>query len=204
LPADPSTLAAPKLAAPALAPSRPALAINNSGPVAAPLRVPSSARRVDPFARRFPPAGAPSIADRRVIDSRPSIAPSAPPEVLPQPGGRGRFVTVQLGDSLWKISRQTLGRGSSWLELLAANPAIVDPTHLAPGTRLAVPARQTLRKTASTRLAVQHGDTLSAIALTHYGRASLWRCVAQANPGLDDAARIYPGQALLLPAACNP
>src|SRR5690606_37691488 len=47
---------------------------------------------------------------------------------------------------------------------------------------------------------VQSGDTLSAIAQRHYGKASRWREIFEANRDqIDDPDLIRPGQVLLLP-----
>jgi nucleoid-associated protein YgaU len=68
-----------------------------------------------------------------------------------------------------------------------------------------VPAQTSTLKTvkAETKIAVQKGDTLSAIARANYGRAAAWRCIAQANPEIADANRIYEGEQLLLPFECK-
>jgi nucleoid-associated protein YgaU len=48
---------------------------------------------------------------------------------------------------------------------------------------------------------VQKGDTLSAIAQHHYGKASRWHAIFDANRDqLDDPDLIKPGQVLKLPA----
>jgi nucleoid-associated protein YgaU len=48
---------------------------------------------------------------------------------------------------------------------------------------------------------VQKGDTLSAIAQQHYGKASHWHAIFQANRDqLADPDLIQPGQVLRLPA----
>jgi nucleoid-associated protein YgaU len=114
-------------------------------------------------------------------------------------------LTVQRGDSLWKLAQQLLGRGSRWQELLAANPGIVDPKRLEAGTQIVVPTETgTLKITKSdSKVAVQKGETLSAIARANYGRAAAWRCIAHANPQIADANRIYEGQQLLLPFKCE-
>jgi nucleoid-associated protein YgaU len=111
-------------------------------------------------------------------------------------------VTVRPGDSLWKLAQQSLGRGSRWQELLAANPGIVDPTRIAAGTEVVVPAKLTTLKS-DVRVTVKKGDTLSRIAQFTYGRAAAWRCIAQANPEIADVNRIYAGQRLVLPFACQ-
>jgi nucleoid-associated protein YgaU len=47
---------------------------------------------------------------------------------------------------------------------------------------------------------VRRGDTLSAIAATHYGNASLYPRIVRANPTqIDDPDRIFPGQVLRVP-----
>lgn len=47
---------------------------------------------------------------------------------------------------------------------------------------------------------VQKGDTLSAIAQHHYGKASHWHAIFEANrEQLDDPDLIRPGQVLKLP-----
>ena len=49
---------------------------------------------------------------------------------------------------------------------------------------------------------VQKGDTLSHIAQKHYGKASAWPRIFEANRDqLDDPDRIKPGQVLRIPAA---
>ena len=114
-------------------------------------------------------------------------------------------VTVQPGDSLWKLAQQTLGRGSRWHELLAANPGIADPTHLAAGTKIVVPNKtSTLQSGKSdTKISVEKGDTLTKIAQSQYRKAAAWRCIVQANPEITDPNRIYEGQQLLLPFNCK-
>ena len=47
---------------------------------------------------------------------------------------------------------------------------------------------------------VKKGDTLSAIAKAHYGAASKYMVIFDANkPMLKDPDKIYPGQALRIP-----
>ena len=48
---------------------------------------------------------------------------------------------------------------------------------------------------------VAKGDTLSHIAKAHYGKASKWKAIFDANRDqLDDPDRIQPGQVLKIPA----
>lgn len=53
---------------------------------------------------------------------------------------------------------------------------------------------------ASATYTVQKGDTLSAIAQHHYGKASHWHAIFEANRDqIDDPDLIRPGQVLKLP-----
>jgi nucleoid-associated protein YgaU len=53
----------------------------------------------------------------------------------------------------------------------------------------------------ATTYTVQKGDTLSAIAQHHYGKASKWHAIFEANRDqLDDPDLIRPGQVLKLPS----
>ena len=138
--------------------------------------------------------------------SQPNVAtPVAPPSPLATSASPAHTLTVQPGDSLWKLAQQTLGRGSRWHELLAANPGIVDPTHLAAGTKIVVPNETSVLQSrkADTRIAVERGDTLTKIAQSQYRRATVWRCIVQANPEITDPNRIYEGHQLLLPFNCK-
>lgn len=55
---------------------------------------------------------------------------------------------------------------------------------------------------AATLYTVQKGDTLSAIAKKHYGDASKYNAIFEANkPMLSHPDKIYPGQVLRIPAA---
>ena len=48
---------------------------------------------------------------------------------------------------------------------------------------------------------VARGDTLSHIAKEHYGKASKWHAIFEANRDqIDDPDRIFPGQVLKIPA----
>jgi nucleoid-associated protein YgaU len=220
-------------ARPAFSPGRPNPAPARRNAVVPPsLSSPAPLRRVDPFARRLaPPAPAsvariaPAMAQPKVAAPvapvvkphaiAPAIAPStsaprasAPASIAPplatvaKPSLLPHTVTVRPGDSLWKLAQQNLGRGSRWQELLAANPGIVDPMRIAAGTEIVVPAKLTTLKS-DVRVTVKEGDTLSRIAQFTYGRAAAWRCIAHGNPEIADVNRIYKGQQLLLPFACQ-
>jgi nucleoid-associated protein YgaU len=48
---------------------------------------------------------------------------------------------------------------------------------------------------------VERGDTLSHIAKAHYGKASKWHAIFEANRDqIDDPDKIFPGQVLKIPA----
>jgi nucleoid-associated protein YgaU len=49
---------------------------------------------------------------------------------------------------------------------------------------------------------IQRGDTLSAIAQRHYGKASEWPKIHEANRDvIKDPDKIYPGQKIIIPDA---
>jgi nucleoid-associated protein YgaU len=203
-----ANVAAPRLGSPKFAPVPAAPVTHPSVPRVAPapeVRQPNLSKGITApklASREFePPKFAPTPAAPTGV--APEIAPLTAVGITPP---AVHTVTVQPGDSLWKLAQQNLGRGSRWQELLAANPSVVDPTHLAAGTQIVVPTETpTLKHVKSdTKIAVQKGDTLSAIARANYGRAEAWRCIAQANPQIVDANRIYEGQQLLLPFKCKP
>lgn len=59
---------------------------------------------------------------------------------------------------------------------------------------------QVIPKSQATFYTVKSGDTLSAIAKTHYGNAMKYPVIFEANrPMLKDPDRIYPGQVLRIP-----
>jgi nucleoid-associated protein YgaU len=159
---------------------------------------------------RFSPLPAETSPAPAVIAPSPNpqpnvAAPIAPSSSLMTSSSPLHTLTVHPGDSLWKLAQQTLGRGSRWHELLAANPGIADPTHLAAGTKIVVPNESSTLKSrkSDTTITIEKGDTLTKIAQSQYRRATAWRCIVQANPEITDPNRIYEGQQLLLPFNCK-
>jgi nucleoid-associated protein YgaU len=49
-------------------------------------------------------------------------------------------ITIQSGDSLWKIAASRLGSGAAWTCLAHANPQLQNVNHLRPGQILSIPA----------------------------------------------------------------
>ncbi len=157
------------------------------------------------------PVNGASVSFAPVVAARPVV--SAPPRTGVDSGATlaTGSVTVQAGDSLWKLSRRYSGSGARWPEWLRGNPGLSDPRSLKVGAVLVVPLREggsppgsssALRAVTRT-VVVRSGDSLWKISAVRYGDGARWPCVARANTGLRDAAIIFPGQKLLLPAACS-
>jgi nucleoid-associated protein YgaU len=70
-----------------------------------------------------------------------AAAPAAPPVAKgPGKGGRGYYVKVRRGDSLWKLAKRHYGDGRKWTRILKANRKRVgDPDLIRPGRRLYLP-----------------------------------------------------------------
>jgi len=193
----------------AVAPAKPAAPAPDFSvmPSPAPAVRLSPAQPVAPVVRPTPskpslpgaPPSQPSAPVTRVAPPQ----PTAPARTAPAGPSKLNVLTVLPGDSLWKLAEKNLGDGLRWHDLLAANPAIVDPNHIVAGSRIFLPSIASRFRTA-TRILVQKGDTLSEIARTHFGHASYWACIAHANPDIHDANLIYEGQSLVLPASCTP
>ena len=126
-----------------------------------------------------------------------------------QPVATQHTISVKPGDSLWKVAQENLGRGNRWHELLAVNPSIVDPSRIRAGANLVIPAASSPSEAheggsnAGNTIKVRKGDTLWTLAKSNLGRSSAWTCLAAANPSLRDPNRIYTGQSLILPGACE-
>ncbi len=203
--ADAPTLASPK---PPVMPLRPPVSIP-APPRFAPYQ-PHVKR--SPFERPRVFVAPPSIPLSRPPAAR--IAPPQPAAPAPVPpvapvvpvtsnlAAKLNVVIVRPGDSLWKIAEQNLGKGTRWQELLSVNPAIGDANQIKAGSQIFLPAVSSAR--IATKITVKKGNTLTSIAQAHFGHASEWSCIAQANPAIRDVNLIFEGQVLLVPAACKP
>jgi LysM repeat protein len=145
------------------------------------------------------------------VASAPTIRPAQPqPALQPTTSSAQNVVTVQSGDSLWKLAQKTFGRGNRYPELLAINPSVVNPDQIRAGAQLNLPAVVTSpispvidSNSAAFTIKVRKGDTLWNLAKSNLGRSSAWTCLAAANPSISDANRIYEGQNLFFPRACS-
>ncbi|MEO1129250.1 MAG: LysM peptidoglycan-binding domain-containing protein [Planctomycetota bacterium] len=122
-----------------------------------------------------------------------------------------RTYVSQQGDTFESIARKFFGSRNYWGVVANANPN-VDPNRLGPGTTLSIPVdprnvqgipadgqeEPPLPEPDMTKYIVARGDTLSEISKALYGRASLWRRIVDANPGLDPE-RLRPGMVLKIP-----
>ena len=141
-----------------------------------------------------------------------SLAPSssrafktkrAPPgEAIPsaQLSG-GRFIRTKAGDTLWKLAHKYLGDGKRWLVLVAHNPQLTDPRRVQIGTWVHLPGEApNLLKIRLVR--VNRGDSLWKLAKAQLSNGNAWKCIAGANPLIQDANLLFPGQELVIPGNC--
>jgi LysM repeat protein len=170
----------------------------------------------------FPALG--PVAPLSVAPAKPA-APANPVGSAPAEGIRPRQVApassatsvrIQAGDSLWKLARRNLGRGTLWTQILNANPSVGNPNYLHVGDTLVLPApvakpagsaglsnAAKSRGSVAATIEIRKGDTLWSLAKVHLGQASNWSCLAAANPSIRDADHIYAGQRLVLPPSCG-
>jgi len=153
-------------------------------------------------------ASAPTHAATPTEGARVSIAQGAE-KIAGSTGFR-----VQSGDTLWVLARKYLGHGKDWLLLAAHNPQVTDPTHLQVGTWLRLPEAESVARNSEARnvqitdgqpterVRVAGGDSLWSLSQAHLGDGRAWSCVAQANPELQNANVIFPGQVLTIPGSC--
>jgi len=119
--------------------------------------------------------------------------------------------TVEKGESLWKILQRrqplTSARFAEKLrEFRRANPEVSDPSRLAPGQKILVPAggrQRIVEEGRAVAYEVKRGDSLSAILASRDVPRSEWRkyfdAVREINPSVRDVDLIYANSTLLLP-----
>jgi nucleoid-associated protein YgaU len=159
---------------------------------------------IQPMQPPAPPNSAQPVA------SVSTIRPVRPqPTLHPSTISAQNVVTVQPGDSLWKLAQKALGHSNRWTELLAVNPGITDPNQIRAGAQLNLPVvvatlhpTRNAGDTTAPAIKVRKGDTLWHLAKSNLGRSSYWACIAAANPSISDPNRIYEGQNLILPPIC--
>lgn len=114
-------------------------------------------------------------------------------------------VTVDRGDSLWRLAEIYYGDGMEWHKIAAANASLVGDhgQHLLePGWQLTIPdvAHQQRDAQPGETYEVRQGDNLSTIAESAYGDAGQWRQIFDANHDqIHDPDEINVGQDLTLP-----
>jgi len=157
-PHAPAAHPAPPAAAPnLLLPSKPLPALPSPAPRAAPIapavnNLNANKVRIQPgdslwkLARRHLGSGSrwnellasnPTISDPNHI--QPGILLIVPTTEL-RPRAQPSSVTIQSGDSLWKIAASRLGSGAAWPCIVQANPQLRDASRLRPGQLLNLPA----------------------------------------------------------------
>ena len=160
-------------------------------------------------------------AQQPVLADEPSSIEEAMSRVIPP---EFESYVVQYGDNAHSISRKFYGTTAHWQSILKAN-ALADPTRFREGQTIRIPldpeniqgipvdetgepieadAETTDDETdapETTEYVVSKGDTLSGIAKSIYGRASLWRRIRDANRETinADGTNIRPGMVLTIP-----
>ncbi len=125
----------------------------------------------------------------------------------------GSRVQVQRGDTLWELAKEYIGRGEDWPLLAAKNPQVTEPARLQVGTWLRVPEKAAntqstghptwpAERQSSRHVRVERGDSLWKLTEAQFGDGRVWGCVAQANPQLQNASLIFPGEILTIPKSC--
>lgn len=117
--------------------------------------------------------------------------------------------TVQKGDSLWNIAKNSLGDGTKWQEIYKLNQNSIgqNPDLIYPGTEIQLPGASPEiangGTTSMTNYTVKPGDNLWDISEEVLGKGSRWGELYQANQDLIGAnpRLIHPGQNLSIPSA---
>lgn len=111
-----------------------------------------------------------------------------------QPAEIARTYTVQPGDTLAEIAARF---NTTVNALVRANPEIEDPSRIFPGQELVIPGSLVIVPDTGRRIyVVERGDTLGEIAV-RFG--TTLDDIREANPEIEDASRIFPGQRITIP-----
>jgi len=160
----------------------------------------------------------PVIGEPDLDRQAPTTLEEAMARVIPPEFGTYK---VAYGDNAHTISRKLYGTSKYWQSVLKAN-ALADPTRFREGQtiRYAIdpnniqgipvdadgePIEQSgtpaIDGTKDAEYVVQRGDTLSGIAKSIYGRASMWRTIRDANRGTvnSEGTNIRAGMVLRIP-----
>ena len=138
----------------------------------------------------------------RIYVGQQIVVPSGGNENAPTTAATDEAHVVRSGENLYRIALQY---GLSAQALASAN-GITNLNHIIAGQRLTIPGQGSSPVTPSQPAAsgdtyiVQHGDTLSRIALRH--GVSMWT-LAQLN-GIQNTSFIYVGQTLSIPSGAIP
>jgi nucleoid-associated protein YgaU len=107
-------------------------------------------------------------------------------------------VLVEPGDSLWKLAKRYIGDGTRWLAEL--NPQLDNPNLIRMGEWILVPSSEAR---GTKQVVVRAGHTLWSGAQSAWGSPLAVQCIVHANPQLQSADLIRPGQTLTLPQTCG-
>jgi nucleoid-associated protein YgaU len=142
----------------------------------------------------------PAPPQKPATQMTPARVPAKIVKVRPNVTAPGDEIRVERGDSLWKLARRYLGEGARWHELAKLNPELSNPNLLRVGDMIHL--AQTQPPQNAKQVVVHSGDTLWSVARAEFGTSLAFSCIAGANPQLESADRIHPGQTLLLPQTC--
>ncbi len=160
------------------------------------------------------------IGDGRSTESEAAAAGVTPPETVTPPRKTvdlvpvAQYVVVE-GDTLSNVASRWFGDAQKWDLIVAVNPGL-DPDALQLGQTIKLPDRDAQRPsrvlasnmpalpaTTETTYVVRPDDSLSTIAYAHYGKASKWAVIYEANRSKigPDPDVLEEGMTLILPPA---